>query len=406
MRTLTLFDPTADRKNTDEQRLKILYLDDEPHILKAFARAIRKTDLDLTCMSDPNEARALLTQESFDIIAVDYRMPGMTGIQFLELVQQDTVHSYKLMITALCEVEILQAAINRGGVHQYVTKPWRLDQLQQAIISAKRHACLVRQNAHLQRQLAQQNRELAAMNEALDRLVQTRTLNVLNALVSALDYRDTETQWHSRRVALFAHMIGSRLGLTGEQLHDVELGALLHDVGKIGISDSILLKPGKLTEEEWVEMRRHTLLGHELLRNIDFLDGARPIVLQHHERWDGNGYPNGLGGEAICIGARIFAVCDTLDAITSDRPYRKARPFSAAKQEIIRCSGTQFDERVVEAFLSIPDEHWLAVIEAGHAYEDAAPGFDLSLALDRARDVIPEITSAVAWQSANSALAS
>ena len=405
MSPIALFEPPKDPiLSAEEERLKILYVDDEPSILKTFSRALRGMKLELTCLDNPVDAQALLQRQRFDILAVDYNMPDMSGIDFLEQVQRWTENTYKIMITGLYEVDILQAAINRGGVHQYITKPWKHKDLKQVISTATHHARLIRQNEALQRQLAEQNKELASMNEALDRLVQARTLNVLNALVSALDHRDTETQWHSRRVALFAHMIASRLHLTEEQLQDVELGALLHDVGKIGISDTILLKPGRLTEDEWVEMRKHPRIGYELLKNIDFLDGARPIVLQHHERWDGDGYPSQLAGEQICVGARIFAVCDTLDAITSDRPYRKARPFEDAKAEIIRCAGSQFDQHVVDAFLSIPDEHWLAVIEAGQAYEGSPASLDL--ALSRVRSVMPEITAAVGWRSAANALAS
>jgi len=392
---------------TNDPRLSLIYVDDEPSVLRSFSRAVRRMHLHVTCVDNPAEAIALLKRQRFDIIAVDYSMPGMSGVEFLEQIQHHVEHAYKIMITGMCEVDILQAAINRGGVHQYVSKPWNLKELKHALSTASNHANLVRHNEALQRKLAKQNRELASMNMALDRLVQTRTLNVLDALVSALDHRDTETQWHSRRVALFAHMIASQMNLSDDQLHDVELGALLHDVGKIGISDTILLKPGKLTEEEWDIMRQHPLIGYRLLESIDFLDGARPIVLQHHERWDGKGYPNGLAGETICVGARIFAACDTLDAMTSDRPYRKALPFSAAKAEIIRCAGTQFDQRVVDAFLTIPDEHWQAVIEAGHAYEDSpetSPTLDVSL--ERVRRMLPDITSAVGWRSATNAMAS
>jgi HD-GYP domain-containing protein (c-di-GMP phosphodiesterase class II) len=158
--------------------------------------------------------------------------------------------------------------------------------------------------------------------------------------------------------------LGAQLGLGREELIQAGRGALLHDVGKIGVPDSILLKPGKLTPEEWVEMKKHPRIGYEILKSIKFLSPAAEIVLCHQERWDGEGYPNRLCGKEIPLGARVFAVADTLDAMTSDRPYRDALSFEAALDEIKRCSGSQFDPQVIEAFLSIPPETWQSIHEA------------------------------------------
>jgi HD-GYP domain-containing protein (c-di-GMP phosphodiesterase class II) len=141
----------------------------------------------------------------------------------------------------------------------------------------------------------------------------------------------------------------------------VEQGALLHDVGKIGVPDSVLLKPGPLDEEEWRVMKRHPGIGYDLLRSIDFLDGARQIILQHQEKFDGSGYPMGHRGDQICVGARIFAAVDTYDAITSDRPYRRASSHDFACSEMRKCAGGQLDPKVVDAFLSLPAETWTAI---------------------------------------------
>ncbi len=181
----------------------------------------------------------------------------------------------------------------------------------------------------------------------------------LLALVTALDAREHEVQAHSQRVCEYTVMLARGMGIGGKDLEDIRMGALLHDIGKIGISDSILLKPGKLTEEEWEEMKKHPYIGYRILEDIEFLKGAVQIVYAHHERFDGRGYPRGLKGKEIPVGARLFAVADTLDAMTSDRPYRKAMPFETAREEIIRCSGTQFDPDVVEIFLGIPRVVWL-----------------------------------------------
>lgn len=180
----------------------------------------------------------------------------------------------------------------------------------------------------------------------------------LDALIAALDARDRETEGHTRRVVLYALALGEAMGLSEEEKVDLQRGALMHDIGKIGVPDAILLKPGPLTDEEWELMRRHPEYGLRILKDINFFRRAAEVVLAHQERYDGSGYPSGLKGEQIPLGARVFAVADALDAITSDRPYRKAQPYAVAREEIQRCSGTQFDPAVVEAFLTIKEEVW------------------------------------------------
>lgn len=203
----------------------------------------------------------------------------------------------------------------------------------------------------------------AELEQALA-LVEATYDSTLNALTAALDYRDNETEGHSQRVTLYAVRLARELGLQGRDLVDLTRGALLHDVGKIGIPDAVLRKPGALAPEEWVLMRRHPVMGYEMLKEIEFLRSALPVVLHHHERFDGTGYPTGLAAGEIPLAARIFAVCDTLDAILSDRPYRAARSVAEARAEFVRCSGTQFDPAVVEAFLKVPDADWGAIRRA------------------------------------------
>jgi len=183
--------------------------------------------------------------------------------------------------------------------------------------------------------------------------------HTLEALILALDAREHETQRHSQRVSEYTLMLAERLDVGGEALADIRRGSLLHDIGKIGIPDNILLKPGKLTESEWVEIRKHPEIGYNILREIEFLRGAALLVLQHHERFDGKGYPHGFSGQSILLGARIFAIADTFDAMTSDRPYRRALSYATARQEIIRCRGSQFDPELVDCFLEIPERVWL-----------------------------------------------
>jgi putative nucleotidyltransferase with HDIG domain len=206
--------------------------------------------------------------------------------------------------------------------------------------------------------LQTQNQQLESANVEVMRMsdeLRESYDGTLEALVNALDARDQETKGHSLRVSRYMMDIARELGVkegTKEWI-DMQRGSLLHDVGKIGVSDSILLKPGKLTDEEWSLMREHPVIGYNMLKQVHFLEGAAQIILNHHERWDGKGYPSGLSHEDIPLGARIFGVVDTFDSMTSDRPYRRALKTQDALNEILKFSGSQFDPLVVEAFLDI-----------------------------------------------------
>jgi putative nucleotidyltransferase with HDIG domain len=180
----------------------------------------------------------------------------------------------------------------------------------------------------------------------------------LEALGDALDLKDAETEGHSRRVTAYTIALARAMGLKGDEIRTVSRGAFLHDIGKMAIPDAILLKPGKLDRNEQAMMREHCWRGYQILRKIPFLQDAAEIVYSHQEHYDGTGYPRRLRGDNITLGARIFAVADTLDAITSDRPYRRASSFEAARKEIVRCSGTQFDPEVVKVYGTLPDELW------------------------------------------------
>ena len=195
------------------------------------------------------------------------------------------------------------------------------------------------------------------LDRALDSLEDAYRMT-LKALITALETRDSETHGHSERVVAFSLRLGRELGLSEDQLRSLEFGSLLHDIGKIGVPDAILRKPAALSESEWVRMREHPLHGQKILSGIEFLEGAARVVAQHHEKWDGSGYPLGLRGEQIDFNARIFAVADAFDAITSDRVYRKAKPYGAAIAELEEWAGRQFDPEVVKAFRRVPREEW------------------------------------------------
>ena len=214
------------------------------------------------------------------------------------------------------------------------------------------------------RDLLKANRDVLGMAETLRQTYD----GTLEALVSALDARDRETKGHSIRVAKYMMEIAFHMGIEPgtEEWVDMQRGGLLHDIGKIGVSDSILHKPGPLTDDEWVNMKRHPKIGHDMIKEIGFLSGASIIVMAHHERFDGKGYPRGLAADEIPIGARIFVLADTFDAMTSDRPYRAALSVDASREEIIRCSGTQFEPRCVQAFLLA----WERIVEIRYSNHD------------------------------------
>ncbi len=338
---------------------RVLYVDDEPALCRAFTRLFADCHgLEVETTSSPDEALALLTRRDYDVIVSDLRMPGMNGIDLLGNARQARPSARRLLVSGFADLESALDAINLVGVDRLLTKPWAADELLSAVQDAAEHAVLRRENARINTELCRKTDQLSTMNRKLDQLVEERTSNLLDGLVSALDLRDSETQWHSRRVARYARRLAEEMGVTGRELDDIERGAMLHDIGKIGVRDAVLLKPGPLTEDEWTEMKRHPALGYEILRGIGFLEQARLVPLHHQERFDGTGYPAGLAGDQICLGARVFSVVDTYDAITSDRPYRKGRPHDVARAEIERCAGTQLDPRVVAAWMRVPDDDW------------------------------------------------
>ena len=334
---------------------RILLVDDDPLILQALSRILKSEGYDVIAHTDPVSASA---ERDFVVVITDFMMPQMNGIELLGVLRTTNPQAVRILLTAAADFKVASDAVNRGEIYRLLGKPWTLAELAACVKQAVMHYHLINENKRLATELSEKNAILTEMNRNLEGLVTERTNGLLDGMISALDYRDTETQWHSRRVSLYSRRIAEAYGVTGPLLDVIQQGALLHDIGKIGVRDSILLKPGKLTPEEWVEMRMHPEFGFRMLSKMPYLHEASLIVYQHQERWDGKGYPQNLAGEDIVIGARVFCVADTMDAICSDRPYRKGRSLEVAKEEIKRCAGTQFDPKVVDAYLSIPDSEW------------------------------------------------
>ena len=337
---------------------RVLVVDDDDLILKALARILESSGFEARCYVSPEEALAHMEADAPVVVISDYMMPSMDGITFLKHARVRYPSAVRILCTAAEDFRVALQAVNSGEVFRIVSKPWHQQELISTVAQAAEAGRLHRENDRLTAEVQRQNGQLREINLRLEEMVRARTQALLEGLIAALDYRDAETQWHSRRVSLYARRLAQQLGIPEPDLTVVEHGALLHDIGKIGVRDRVLLKPGPLTTDEWTEMKRHPELGWALLQRVDYLRPASSIVMQHQEKWDGSGYPTGLKGDAIVIGARIFHVVDTLDAMTSDRPYRKARPFADAREEIRRCAGTQFDPSVVDAFLAVPPEDW------------------------------------------------
>lgn len=339
---------------------KILVVDDEPQVLEILLEYFEQAGFKCTASSSALDALGKMKDLNFSLVISDMMMPGMSGLEFLRTARELYPDTAFIMITGLMDVSLAVESLRTGAI-DFLTKPFELKSLQRTVDRALERRRLLMENRFYREELERNVRERTCeLNEALCDVEESYKIT-LEAMVTALDAREHETHAHSQRVREYALTLAENLGLKRDELIQTGRGALLHDIGKIGVRDSILLKSGELIEEEWVEMRKHPQIGYDILQNIAFLAPAADIVLCHQERWDGNGYPNGLAGTDIPLGARIFAVADTLDAMTSDRPYRKALPFEAALEEIRFCSGTQFDPRVVNAFLNIPAEAWIRI---------------------------------------------
>ena len=347
-------DPGPPAAGTD----RVLVVDDDELILRALARVLEAAGFEVRCYQSPERALQAIEADAPVVVISDYMMPVMDGIAFLNRARERYPAAVRILCTAAEDFRVALEAVNSGEVYRIISKPWHQPELLATVSQAAEAARLRHENERLTEEVRRQNEQLKGVNQRLEEMVRARTQALLEGLIAALDYRDAETQWHSRRVSLYARRLAQQLGIREPELTVIEHGALLHDIGKIGVRDGVLLKPGPLTTDEWTEMRRHPDLGWQLLQRVDYLKPASAIVLQHQEKWDGTGYPKRLAGEDIVIGARVFHVVDTLDAITSDRPYRKARPFELAREEIVRCTGTQFDPLVVDAFLAVPAEEW------------------------------------------------
>lgn len=331
----------------------VLLVDDDRQVRNVLHEIFLANGYRCHLAGDGREALEVFQATRPPLVFTDVRMPVMDGIEFLKAVRQFDGDVAVIVLTGVNDVKTAIDAL-KAGAYDFIIKPVNVEGLLIVADRAleRRHLLIERREYQvaLEQRVEEATRDLALTLRELEDTYRA----TLEALGSALDTRDVGTETHSRRVHGYSLTIARAHGVPTSEIKDIEQGVLLHDIGKIGIPDAILLKPGPLTPEEWRIMRTHPELGRRVIERIPFLKGAVPIVYHHHEKWDGTGYPVGLQGAAIPLGARIFAAADALDAMTFDRPYSKAVPFEAARQEIERCAGAHFDPDIVRTFLSIP----------------------------------------------------
>jgi len=338
----------------------ILVVDDDDSVRAAIVTLLEEEGYSCSATDGAVAALDRLRAEEHPLVISDMRMPGHDGMWLLERIREEHPDTAVIMLTAFGDTEAAVDCLRKGAV-DYLLKPPRVTNLVRAVERALSRRRLEMARQRYQRSLEQRVREKTAELSAALREIETAYANTLNALVAALDAREHETSDHSQRVVRYTLAVAKRLGIPDRDLPDLSRGALLHDIGKIGVPDAILLKPGKLTSDEWVEMRKHPRTGFTILQPIPFLMVPAQLVLTHQERMDGGGYPQGLAGDAIPIGSRIFSIADTFDAITSNRPYRRGASVEAAREEIRRCTGLQFDRQCADAFLSFSLEELAAL---------------------------------------------
>lgn len=336
---------------------RVLIVDDEDHVRSMMGATLEREGHQVHLAQGGREATELLHGNDFDLVLTDIVMKDGNGIALLDHVRGQHPTVPVVMVTAVHDICVAIDAMRRGA-YDYLLKPFEREHLLATVLRALEHRQTLKESQDYRQsleQIVQARTEL--LSQAMADLEHSYDIT-LEALGDALDLKDSETEGHSKRVTAYTIALARAMGIRPAEIKVIARGAFLHDIGKMAIPDEILRKPGKLTPEEQEVMREHCSLGYHILRKIPFLNEPAEIVFAHQEHFDGSGYPNQLKGAEIPVGARIFAIADTLDAITSDRPYRRARSFDAAREEILRCSGTQFDPAVVEVFLKVPNDLW------------------------------------------------
>jgi response regulator RpfG family c-di-GMP phosphodiesterase len=328
----------------------ILTVDDENSFIKLVSSILTKDGYKGDSANNLSEAYEALSKKRYDIIFLDLALPDGSGFRVLERALEIFPETLVVMITGIHDLQVAVNAI-RKGAYDYITKPFSVDLFRDRLTTVveewKSRTFSKSYQNYLEYLVREKTDELTMTVSTIEHVHDTTVL----ALGAALDLRDPETEEHCRRVSKNSIRLGMILGIEGKRLRNLKWGSYLHDIGKIGIPESILLKSGPLTEEEFSIVKKHSILGQSMIKNIDFLTEASEVVLYHHEKYEGSGYPLGLRGSEIPLFARIFAVVDAFDAMAYNRPYRKALTQNNVIKELNNCSGTHFDPDILEKFV-------------------------------------------------------
>jgi putative two-component system response regulator len=333
----------------DKRKPRILVVDDSVETVEFLESSLKVFEYTVVKAFDGAEALDKAETHNPDLILLDYEMPKMKGMEVCKILKSKN-HSRFLpiiMMTASKEANIIIKSLNCGA-DEFISKPFDIIEL-----SARIKAML--RTKTLEDEIVQINKDLEEKVKDKTRKIESLYMETVKALAKALDAKDSYTRSHSDNVTKYSKAIAEEIGLSDEEIKDIQMAAQLHDLGKIGISDSILNKQEKLTEEEWEVIKHHSIRSAQILEPLESLDGVVDMVKEHHEKINGSGYPDGKKGIQIRLGARILAVADAYDAMTSERPYRKAFPKEKAVSELKKCKGTHFDPDIVEAFLRVLD---------------------------------------------------
>jgi putative nucleotidyltransferase with HDIG domain len=367
------------------QQHTVLFVDDEINILKAVQRLLRHEPLEVLCASRAPEALELLARHPAQVVVTDQRMPEMSGVDLLSSVRERHPDVVRMMLTGYTEMTIAVDAINRGEIFRLITKPWNDEELKATLRQACDHYDLKQEIKRLNQVTREQNFKLQDMNRNLEQKVRERTkqlaqkheelrqayVQTIGALAEAVDAKDAYTRGHSERVGVYASKIASEMGFPKEFIERVYIAGLLHDVGKIGVRDAVITKPDRLDADEYEEIMMHPEIGARILEPVSFLADIVSCVRHHHEWFDGSdrGYPLRLRGDQIPLPSRIILVADTVEAMTSDRPYRRALPLEHVVRELHKFSGSQFDPVCVDAMLRLLEREGEAFIRKDQKFD-------------------------------------
>jgi len=330
---------------------QILIVDDEEIICSILARRLTREGYACVTANNGREALQYFYKHPFSLIISDIKMPEMDGLTLLKRVKATNPKMMVIMVTAFPEIDLAVEAVHLGA-YDFIIKPADLDlvtlSVKKALEKKRLEEEIVAYRSHLERLVEERTTKL----QQAYRILKKAHLDSVKVLVEAIDAKDPYTRGHSDRVTRMSLKIAFQLGFAEERLESLEYGALLHDIGKIGIKDEVLQKPGTLDSGEYQYIQEHPLIGVKIIEGLDFFKDKIPMIRHHHEHYDGSGYPDGLLGEAIPLEARIIAVSDAFDAMTSARPHRGMMPLQDVLMELEKCKGTQFDPKVLEIFLN------------------------------------------------------